>query len=223
MVMAQTAPKVRKTIAFLLFLLLAAMLGLAGRIAWIQMVDGPKLAAKAKSQLQESKTLQSPRGTIYDRNGRELAISSLTKSLYVNPQLFNKDAVTMANQLAPLLGMKSEDISRRLVSPGAFIWIKRTLEPDVAQKIISMIKEQNIKGLEFVEESKRYYPNNRLAAHVLGFVGVDDTGLDGIEMSMDKTIKGISLQQALDTDNQGIPIFGPVCFLTRSNRRKACI
>jgi cell division protein FtsI/penicillin-binding protein 2 len=202
-----TAPKVRKTLALFLFVMLVAIAGLAGRIAWVQFVNGPKLKERALTQLKENKILQSPRGTIFDRNGRELAISSLTKSLYVNPKEFNKDPVIVANHLAAILDMKPEVVRDRLMAPGSFIWIKRTLEPQAAERVMALIREQNIKGLDFIDESKRYYPNERLAAHVLGFVGTDDVGLDGVEMTLDKTIKGELVRQPVDTDSHGIPIF----------------
>jgi stage V sporulation protein D (sporulation-specific penicillin-binding protein) len=200
-------PQARKSIAVAMVFLLVAIVGLIGRIAWVQFVQGRDLAEKARNQLQESKLLQSPRGTIFDRSGRELAISSLRKSLYVNPREFNQDPVAAANLLAPILEMKPEEIRERLMAAGSFVWLKRTLEPDAAQKIVSLIKEHGIHGLAFIEESKRYYPNDSLAAQVLGFVGTDDVGLSGIEMALDKTIKGELTRQAMDTDSYGIPIF----------------
>lgn len=205
--MSGITPVVRKNIAICLFLLIAAVVALSGRIAWVQLVDGKRLAAKAKIQLQDNKVLQSPRGTIYDRQGRELAISSLRKSLYVNPRELNQDPTMVANALAPILEMKPEQVRERLMAGGSFVWLKRTLEPEATQRVLSLIKENNIKGLEFVDESKRYYPNESLAAHVLGFVGTDDIGLDGIEMTLDKVIKGELVHQAMDTDSHGIPIF----------------
>lgn len=200
-------PQVRKSIAVAMVFLLVAIGGLVGRIAWVQFVQGRMLAEKARSQLQENKLLQSPRGTIYDRGGRELAISSLRKSLYVNPRELNQDPLAVANLLAPVLEMKPEEIRERLMAAGSFVWLKRTLEPDAAQKVVSLIKEHGIRGLDFIEESKRYYPNDSLAAQVLGFVGTDDVGLSGIEMALDKTIKGELTRQSMDTDSYGIPIF----------------
>ncbi|MDR3591134.1 MAG: penicillin-binding transpeptidase domain-containing protein [Negativicutes bacterium] len=201
--------------------MLTAIVALTGRVAWVQLVDGAKLAARARTQLQESKVLQSPRGTIYDRQGRELAISSLTKSLYVNPGLFDKDPTAVANLLAPILSMKPEEVRSRLTAAGGFVWLKRTLEPDEAERVIALIKDQNIRGLEFVEESKRYYPNNKLAAQVLGFVGTDDVGLAGVEMAMDKTIKGVLTKQAVDTDSRGIPIFQSILAFNPAKQEKS--
>ncbi len=204
--MSTATPQVRKTIAVTMFLLLAAIVALVGRIAWVQFVEGRQLTEKSRTQLRDSKLLQSPRGTIYDRSGRELAISSLRKSLYVNPREFNKEPAAMAARLAPILDMKVETVRDRLLAGGSFVWLKRTLEPEAAQKIVDLIKAENIRGLNFIEESKRYYPNDGLAAQVLGFVGTDDVGLSGIEMALDKTIKGELVKQAVDTDSYGIPI-----------------
>lgn len=178
-----------------------------GRLGWIQFVEGKKYTEKMREQMQENKELQSPRGTIFDRNGRELAISSLNKSLYVNPREFKSDADTVAAELAPLVNMKPEDLVAKLQGENSFAWIRRTLEPEQYHDINQIIRDQKISGLYFVDESKRYYPNDNLAAQVLGFVGTDDVGLDGLEMALDKTIKGKIVHQAVDTDNYGIPIF----------------
>lgn len=192
---------------WILFLMVAGSLVLTGRIAWLQLVQGAQLTAKAQSQLTERKALQSPRGTIFDRNRRELAVSSLTKSLYADPQELNKDPDTVANLLAPIVNLKAADIKDRLTTDSHFIWIKRTLEKEQSDKIAELIKEQQLHGFGFVEESKRYYPNDLLAAQVLGFVGTDDAGLDGIEMVLDKEIKGELHQQVVETDSYGVPIY----------------
>ena len=195
-----------KRIAIFVSVLIVAVFVLMIRIAWIQFVDGKNMTARANTQLRESKLLHSPRGTIYDRNGQELAVSGMTKSLYANPAEI-KDADNIALAFSSILGMKAEDIKEKLLAGGQFIWIKRMIEPAVAKQLQEIIKQYDIKGLGFLEESKRYYPNDTLAAQVLGFVGTDDIGLDGIEMVLDKTIKGKRIEQSVDTDSHGIPIF----------------
>ena len=176
------------------------------RLAWVQLVDGRVWADKAKEQLQESRVLQTPRGTIYDRSGKELAISHMAKSLYANPRdIVEPDKV--ANILAPLLQMNEASLRDRLKVKGDFIWLKRTLEPAEYQRVADVIAKNKIRGLEFLEESRRVYPNDMLAAHILGFVGTDDKGLAGVEMALDSTLKGKTHQQILDTDSKGIPIF----------------
>ena len=205
--MANNVPAVKKRIAAFFMLILGLLVILLGRIAWVQFVEGTSLTTKAQNQLRDNKVLQSPRGTIYDRNGRELAISSLTKSLYANPKIFNGDADTVASLLAPILELSADDIKESLLADRSFIWLKRTLEPEKTAQVVELIKQYDLKGLEFVEESKRYYPNDTLAAHVLGFVGTDDVALGGVEKTLDKEIKGELIKQQVETDSYGKPIF----------------
>lgn len=196
----------QRRIASFLILLVIMIFILAMRIGWLQFIDGDRMTAKVANQVKDSQTLQSPRGTIFDRDGRELAVSRLTKSLYADPSEI-KDPDLAASLLAPLLEMPPGDVKERLTAGGRFIWIKRMIEPMVTKQIENVIKESNLRGLGFLEESKRYYPNDSLAAHVLGFVGTDDVGLDGMEMALDKVIKGTSMEHFVDTDSRGIPIF----------------
>lgn len=204
--LGKNAVALQRRIALFLVMLLAMVIILIGRIGWVQFIDGERMTAKVTNQVKDNMVLQSPRGAIYDRNGRELAISSMTKSLYADP-IEIKDPESVIPILAPLLEMKPEDLREKLAVGGHFIWLKRMIEPAVAQQIQASIKEHNIKGLAFLEESKRYYPNDTLAAQVLGFVGTDDIGLDGMEMALDKIIKGKSMEKLVDTDSRGVPIF----------------
>jgi len=211
--------RIDKRIAGFLGTLMIIILVLIGRVGWIQFIEGESMAVKTAVQLRESKILHSPRGTIYDRNGRELAVSGMTKSLYANPSEI-KDADKVASILANILGIASGDIKEKLTAGGQFIWIKRMLEPGVSRQIQAAIKEYDIKGLGFLEESKRYYPNDTLAAQVLGFVGTDDIGLDGIELALDKKIKSTLLEQLIDTDSHGIPIFKSIFTFAPKKQRK---
>lgn len=195
----------KKRVALFLVMMMAAFAVLAVRLVWLQVGEGAQLRARAMAQLVDVKKLQSPRSTIYDRNGRELAVSSPVKSLYADPAEVS-DPAAVAAQLAPLLGMKQADLQSKLATPGRFVWLKRMLEPQQAQAVAAL----HIKGLHFEEESRRYYPNDALAAQVLGFVGTDDVGLSGLEMVLDKDIKGSLVSQVLRTDNKGNPIASSV-------------
>lgn len=207
--MAIRRSPVQKRIAVFIFVLVGIMILLAGRVGWIQLVQGDQLTMKAKRQVEESRTLQSPRGTIYDRNGRELAVSIMVKSLYVDPEVV-KDAETLAAELAPILGIPEQDIKGRIADGGRFVWLKRMLEPAIVEKVKAVIDKYNLNCLGFVEESKRYYPNDSLASQVIGFVGMDDIGLDGMELSEDEMLKAKSSEQFLSTDTYGRPIFNSV-------------
>jgi len=188
---------------------------LAIRIAWVQVVEGKFWTEKARDQLQENRVLQTPRGTIYDRNGRELAVSVMAKSLYANPKELNADPANVAELLSPILKRSSKELTELLSLKKDFIWLKRTLESAEYQSVAALIKDHKLKGLDFTEESRRYYPNESLAAHILGFVGTDDVGLDGIEMTFDKTIKGEVRDQVVDTDSKGVPIFKSIFAFTK--------
>ena len=124
------------------------------RLAWVQLIDGRAWSERAREQLQESRSLQTPRGAIYDRTGKELAISHMAKSLYANPREV-KDPDALAKKLAPLLAMDENVLRDRLKVKGAFIWLKRTLEPPEYQRVAGLIEREKIRGLEFQEESRR--------------------------------------------------------------------
>ena len=176
-----------------------------GRLFYLQIIRGNVLAKEAMEQIMGEYTEISPRGSIVDRNGEELAVSIISKSLYVDPEgmddiaeywpggkLPNRNVRDVAAQkLAPILGMKAEELYSIFSEPHRrFTWIKRTMEAEEAQKVADVIKEEKLNGFHFQEESKRYYTKNKLAAQVLGFVGTDDKGLEGIEASLDSLIKG---------------------------------
>lgn len=213
--------RVRRHIAWFMSIMLILATAMIGRIAWIQFVNGEKLLAKARNQLGDYKEIQTPRGTIYDRNGRELAVSLMAKSLYASPDEINQDPQWIADLLAPVLKMPVEAIKSRLMTGGSFIWIKRTLDIELAEKVQKIIQENRVRGLHFLEESKRYYPNDYLAAHVLGFVGTDDVGLNGIETTLDRQIKGKLIRRRIDTDSYGMPIFDSVFSFSQNSQSKS--
>ena len=89
-----------------------------------------------------------------------------------------------------------------------FFWVKRTLDPHVAKEVSEVLDEEKIPGFHFIEESKRYYPKDNLAAQVIGFVGIDDKGLEGVEASMDTYLRGVKEKQTNYTDAKG-NLIGP--------------
>ena len=171
------------------FGLLAVLIMVAGvlvlRLFFLQIVDTSDLEAKNLSQVQVDRKLQSPRGTIYDRHGSPLAMSVVTKSLYADPQMLKKNPEDIAELVAPYVSISKEAIVENLKEDTAFVWLDRMMEPDKSKAVEKIIEDEKLEGLNFVEESKRYYPNGNLAAQVLGFVGTEDKGLDGLEMVLD--------------------------------------
>ena len=199
-----------KRIEYTVRVLLCIAAVLVGRLFFLQIIDKSDLQAKNLSQVQVDRKLQSPRGTIYDRNGRPLAMSVVTKSLYADPKMIKQSPSEVAELIAPYVTMSKEDIVKSLQEDTAFVWIDRMMEPEKSKAVAQLIEDKNLEGLNFVEESKRYYPNGNLAAQVLGFVGTDDKGLDGLEMVLDDELKGGIQKELVATDRKGNAIFGSV-------------
>ena len=199
-----------KRIEYTVRVLLCIAVVLVGRLFFLQIIDKSDLQAKNLSQVQVDRKLQSPRGTIYDRNGRPLAMSVVTKSLYADPKMIKQSPSGIAELIAPYVTMSKEDIVKSLQADTAFVWIDRMMDPEKSKAVAQLISDKNLEGLNFVEESKRYYPNGNLAAQVLGFVGTDDKGLDGLEMVLDDELKGGIQKELVATDRKGNAIFGSV-------------
>lgn len=200
--------KLQLNIVRLVAVMLAAILIIIFRYGWLQLVQGTELSERMRFQVGQDYLVQSPRGAIIDRNGRELAASTMTKSLFIDPNNVNSEKKEqLAKDLAPLVGKTEDDILKLIDIGGGFVWVKRRLDQSEYEAIRAMIKEKEYSTcLNFLDEAKRYYPNDVLAANVLGFVGTDDKGLDGIEQAFDKYIKGEVTESFLYTDTRERPI-----------------
>jgi cell division protein FtsI (penicillin-binding protein 3) len=152
-------------------------------------------ASIARRQQQDIVELEPPRGTIYDARGRELAVSVNAESLFANPADV-ENPVRVAGLLSEELGLSRADLERTLGSSRRFVWIQRKLDPPQAQRV----RDLGIDGLGFIDESKRYYPSRRLAGHLLGFVGTDHVGLEGLERHYDSVIAGKAVRRTVLRD-----------------------
>jgi cell division protein FtsI (penicillin-binding protein 3) len=161
------------------------MAALGVRLYDLQVRKHDHYAGIARRQQQDIVELEPPRGTIYDARGRELAVSVNAESLFANPADI-ENPVAVARQLAAELDLSQAALERTLGSQRRFVWIKRKLDPPQAAKVRAL----DIEGLGFIDESKRYYPSRRIAGHLLGFVGTDHTGLEGLERQYDSVIAG---------------------------------
>ncbi len=142
--------------------------------------------------------VEAKRGTIYDRSGNELVTSVSVDSAYAFPPQI-KDKPAAADKIAEALSMDREDVYNRLTQNVGFVWIKRRIDYDSAQRL----KALKISGVELVEESRRFYHQESLAAHVLGFAGDDNQGLIGIEAVYDKDLKGVPGRIVIEKDAVG--------------------
>ena len=192
--MKSAGTKVRKRMVFLLIFTIACCVGLMIRTGWIQFVQGDALEAKAIEQQTSDKIVTPKRGTIYDRNMKALAISASVKTVSANPNAIRKDRLEniVAVHLSRILDMEYEDLAKILAKDSTYEFIKRKVEIEQYQEIEKLIADGVIAGIDLVEDSKRYYPYNNFASHVIGFTGTDNQGLAGIEAQYDDVLKGVS-------------------------------
>ena len=169
-------------LSFLIFLILCI-----ARLFFIQFCRSNYLADIAKKQHNLFVELEPLRGAIYDINLKPQAINLSVDSLYASPnEIKDKDKEAIIRQLPPILNVDQAYLRDRLYRKKSFIWLARKITPEQSQAI----RRLNIKGLGFLKESKRSYPNSYLSSHVIGFAGLDNTGLEGIEIYYDKYLKG---------------------------------
>ena len=157
------------------------------RLIFIQFFRSIYLAKIAKSQHNQFVELEPKRGTIYDANLKPQAVNIAVDSLFAAPnEIDNKDKEKIIRELAPVLNVGHAFLRERLYRKKSFIWLARKITPQQSEAI----KKLNIKGLQFIKESKRSYPNRYLASHIVGFAGLDNAGLEGLELYYNKYLKG---------------------------------
>ena len=168
---------------------------LISRFVDLQIFQYADLSAKAERQQSRSFEISPQRGTIYDRRGRELAVSVNVDSVFaISSEIADKKQA--ADMLAQALGLKRQTILTKLKATRGFLWLKRKIDYTEAAKA----KALGLRGVYFEKESKRFYPNRELAAHVLGYVGMDDEGLSGLEFAYQKKIGGSPGRMLLRSD-----------------------
>lgn len=175
--------KIKTGIVFLMFFVL--MMLLAYRLFAIQVIGFTQFDIKAQGQHQLTIKLEPTRGDIYDRNGAMLAASVPMPSLYADPKEIS-DPQEAARLISPIISINTKTLSEKFLEDKRFVWIKRKMTLDEKEKIVLL----KIKGLYFQEEPTRFYPNNELAAHILGFVNIDNLGLEGIELEYNDYLQG---------------------------------
>lgn len=193
-----TSIKLKKREFFMLLLFSALLLFMLYRIGYIQFVKGDEYRKLAYLAQTYKRQISPKRGTIYDRNGKGLAISASVEQVSVNPGALRDEVdgdqsklQEIANTLAEYLDMDAEIILKKFNANTRYETIKRKIERDLGSEIRAYLAKAKIKNINVDEDSKRYYPNGTLASHILGFTGIDDQGLSGIEYVLDSTLKGV--------------------------------
>lgn len=176
----------------------------AGRLVYLSLIVGPTNAQQAAETRTVSAQLTAKRGTIYDRNGTVLATSVDATTVYCNPAEVT-DANGEAQTIAAVLGGSASDyISKLTSSDTTFAYLQRKADVDTA----SQLKDKNLDGVYFLEDTKRVYPNGQTAGQVVGMCDVDGNGLSGLELYYDDILKGSDGYLEAERGANGYPIAG---------------
>ncbi|MGH9514790.1 MAG: penicillin-binding protein [Terriglobales bacterium] len=165
------------------------------RLVYLQIFRYGSFEHRAQHQQQRTEEVSARRGIIYDRQGRELAMSINVDSVFAVPAEMPKPASTIS-LIARITKQDSRELLAKCEAAKTFCWLARKPDPDISARIRSL----NLRGVYFQKESKRYYPKNELAAQVLGYVGMDDAGLSGIEREYESQLHGRPGQMLISVD-----------------------
>jgi len=165
---------------------------------YLQVFRGSWLSQKAADQYEVSFKSSGKRGTIFDRNLREMSVSINVTSIAAHPSQIEHPK-TAARSLSKALKINRKVLAKKLNSKKKFVWIKRKVTPKEAEAV----KKINMEGLDFIPEHKRFYPNKTLAAQLIGFTNIDDHGLEGIEFNYDDDLSGEVFQYTVLRDAHG--------------------
>ena len=191
--------RIRIYITGAFFVLLLCVIFL--RAYQLQIVEGSRLASFAQEDYTGKLILTPQRGTIFDRNGKELAISIDVGSIYAYPKTV-RDKTGTATLIAKALRISERDVLEKLRSSRSFVWIKRKVTPEE----INRVRELSLDGIDFTKESRRYYACMQTAAHVIGFASQDNRGLEGTELEYNGYLEGQEIQLTRIHDALGRPL-----------------
>ncbi|MDR2186645.1 MAG: penicillin-binding protein 2 [Azonexus sp.] len=179
--------------------LLAALLTLVLRAFYLQVIHNDFLQEKGESRYRRDIEVSALRGKIVDRNGDMLAVSTPMKSIWAIPA----DARTMngeqKRQLAELLGMRVRELDGKIAADKNFVYVRRQVSPELGERIAAL----KLPGIHQEQEYRRFYPAADMTAHIVGFTGVDDKGLEGVELAFEKNLLGRPGNRTVIRDRRG--------------------
>jgi cell division protein FtsI (penicillin-binding protein 3) len=187
---------VRLTIAKIFFLAIFLVVG--GRAFYLQALQGDRLMRLGQRQHLKEWTVLPKRGAVFDRAGEPLALSLEAQSVYARPRRL-QDVAKTSRELARILKISSAEVKDKLSSAKPFVWIKRQISPNEAGQIQAL----NTDGIGMFYEPHRYYPQGQLAGQVIGFVGRDAEGLEGLELRYNDYIRGETSSSITERDALG--------------------
>jgi cell division protein FtsI (penicillin-binding protein 3) len=182
-------PIMKRRVAVVAWLLALWVTGIEAKLVYLQVFERADLAARAERQQERTPPSPARRGDILDRRGRVLATSVDADTIYAVPTEIDHAADAAKKICVALADCDAKDrqsIAERLGQKRAFAYVRRQVTPDQAERVAAL----NLDGIGFIKESKRFYPNKELAAHLLGWVGIDNKGLSGLEHTYDPQIRG---------------------------------
>ncbi len=198
--MSTGRPRVRRYVAVIAFM--AGFAVVLFQLVNLHVLQAAKLSLKADRQHRKVVHVEGARGTIVDRNGKVLAMNVEVPSVFGMPTLLD-DPAKLARDLATVLHVRPGDIKKKLQSDRRFVWIARKLDPEQGRKVHSLRQQ----GLGVIMERRRYYPKGPMLSHVLGFAGIDNQGLEGLELRYESYLRGKKQMVVLQRDGLGRAVF----------------
>ena len=196
--MAVVAKKIRKRVLFLLCGFTAVFIFLTVKLFFIQVINGSEYQQKAMDQWTRDIPVPSKRGIIYDRNGKELVTNAPAYQIYARPvEVLDKEEI--ASILSEILGSDKDALIEKLNTKKDTILIKQKVDSD----IVNILREKNLKGLIYIDDSKRFYTQSNFASYILGFTNYDNQGQDGVEATFEKYLNGFPGRDIKMTDSYG--------------------
>ncbi len=186
----------------MLLLLLCGFGIILFRLVTLQVLQAAELTARADRQHQKTVTLEGARGSVTDRHGKVLAMNMEVPSVFGVPTSLDSPS-SVARSLSPILRVRRGEIEKKLRQDKHFVWLARKVEPEQGRKL----EQLSIDGIGTVMEGRRFYPKGPLLAHLLGFVGMDGQGLEGLERRYDSNLRGEKRVTILQRDALGRTVF----------------
>ncbi len=185
----------RKKIGGLLAITVFLFCALMVRVAWLQIVRGEELSSAAREQQTSDNTITPKRGLIYDRNMKIIANNLSVETISITPKNVRQNSKQspeeIARNMAEILELETESVLAKINKNSNFEYIKRKVEKDQADALREYVNKYKLDGIKFSEDTKRYYPYGNFASQVIGFVGSDNKGLEGIEMVYNEHLEGV--------------------------------
>lgn len=202
----------KRRMIYLLIIASAIIFLLIIRVAWLQFISGDELQTLAYEQQTLDRKINPKRGTIYDSNMTEIAVSSTVYTVTINPTNINdKNKEVVARKLSEIFELDYEKVLKKVKKRSSIETIARKEEKESVDRLRVWLIENNLnQGINIDEDTKRYYPYNNFASHIIGFCGSDNQGLGGIEAKYDKVLSGTKGRITRVKDGSGKEIDGTV-------------